>query len=177
MLRYGIILLIICLCASFVLSVTYKFTHSRIEAQQVLEEKEALDEVFPEATNFESKTLDGETYYVAKQDNQDLGYIIRATTKGYSSLIKMLVGCDSKGEIKGIKILSQEETPGLGSKINEIRYGDKRPWFLKQFEGKNAKDIELKKDIQAIASATISSKAVLEGVKKSVKDFLTQIKQ
>ncbi len=176
MIRYGLILLIICLCASLVLSVTYKFTHSRIEAQMVTEEKGALDEVFPEATNFEDKAINSETYYLAKKGRKELGYIIKVETKGYSGLISMMVGFDTKGEIKGIKILSQEETPGLGSKINEVRSGEKKPWFLKQFEGKSAQDLDLK-NIQAITGATISSKAVLDGVKNSVSEFFLKIKK
>ncbi len=176
MIRYGMILLIICLCASLVLSVTYKFTHSRIEAQTAFEEKDALDEVFPGATDFEDKVLEGKTYYLAKKDSKTLGYIIRTETKGYSGTITMLVGFDFIGEIKGIEILSQQETPGLGAKIVEIRQGDQKPWFLRQFEGKSAPDLDLK-DIQAITAATISSKAVLEGVKKSVTDFLLKVKK
>jgi Predicted NADH:ubiquinone oxidoreductase, subunit RnfG len=87
----------------------------------------------------------------------------------------MLVGFDFKGEIKGIKILSQEETPGLGAKIDEIKFGEKKPWFLQQFEGRLAGELDLR-DIQAITGATISSKAVLEGVKNSVSDFLEKAK-
>lgn len=176
MLRFGIILLIICFSASLVLGVTYKFTHSRIEAQQVTEEKQALDEVFLEANKFEEKNLNGKNYYLAKKDGQELGYIIRAETKGYSGTIVMLVGFDFKGEIKGIKILTLQETPGLGSKINEVRQGEKKPWFLRQFEGRAADGLDLK-GIQAISGATISSRAVLEGVKKSVTEFLTMLKQ
>lgn len=175
MFRYGMILFIICFCASLVLSVTYKFTHSRIEAQQIIEEKNALGEVFPEADKFEDKTMDDETYYVAKRDNRDLGYVSHIKAKGYAGIISMLVGFDFKGEIKGIKILSQEETPGLGAKINEVRFGEKKPWFLQQFEGRLAGGLDLR-DIQAITGATISSKAVLEGVKKSVADFLDRAK-
>lgn len=175
MFRYGMILFVICFCASLVLSVTYKFTHSRIEAQQITEEKSALDEVFPEADKFEDKTIDDEAYYVAKRSNQNLGYVIHVKTKGYAGIISMLVGFDFKGEIKGIKILSQEETPGLGSKIDEVKFGEKKPWFLQQFEGRLAGELDLR-DIQAITGATISSKAVLEGVKKSVTDFLENTK-
>jgi electron transport complex protein RnfG len=158
-----------------VLSVTYKFTHSRIEAQAITEEKAALDGVYPEASDFGEEKIGDETYYVAKKDNKLIGYIIRAKNRGYASTITMLVSFDPKGEIKGIKILTQEETPGLGAKINEVRYGEKKPWFLQQFEGKRAQELDLK-NIQAITGATISSKAVLDGVKKSVTDFLTQIK-
>lgn len=175
MIRYGLILLLICFCASLVLSVTYKFTRNRIEAQAITEEKGALDDVFPGASDFSEEKMQEETYYIARKDNKVLGYIIRAKNKGYASTINMLVGCDPKGVIQGIKILSQEETPGLGAKINEIRYGEDKPWFLQQFEGKKSQELDLK-NIQAITGATISSSAVLEGVKKSVNEFLLKIK-
>lgn len=174
MIRYGLILLSICLAASLVLSVTYKITQSRIEAQMIREERNSLAGVFPQATEFEDKTLDAENYYVAKKDGNKIGYVIKAMTKGYGGPITMLVGFDASGEIKGIKILSHTETPGLGAKINELRYGEDAPWFLKQFRGKRAQDVELK-DIQAITAATISSKAIVDGVKKSVTDFLARI--
>ncbi len=175
MIRYGLILLIICFCASLILSVTYKFTHLRIEAQQVSEEKGALDEVFPEATDFEDKAFEGRAYYLAKKEGKSLGYIIKTETKGYSAGIVMLVGFDFNGRIKGVEVLSQQETPGLGAKIVEIKQGEIRPWFLKQFAGKSASGLDLK-DIQAITAATISSLAVLEGAKKSVSEFLEKIK-
>lgn len=174
MIRYGLILLVICFCASLVLSVTYKFTHSRIEAQDASEEKNALYEIYPEASEFVPEKIQEKTYYVAKKDNKVLGYIIKADSQGYSSVITMLVGFDPKGEIKGIEILSQTETPGLGAKISEVLSGESKPWFLTQFKGKQVKDLDLK-NIQAITGATISSRAVLDGVKKSVSDFLTQI--
>ncbi|HOX54794.1 MAG: RnfABCDGE type electron transport complex subunit G [Candidatus Omnitrophica bacterium] len=175
MIRYGLILLLICFCAALVLSVTYKFTHTRIEAQAITEEKAALDVVYPQASDFSEEKLGDETYYAAKKDNKLIGYIIRAKTRGYSSTINMLVGFDPKGEIKGIKILSQEETPGLGAKINEVRFGDSKPWFLNQFEGKKAQELDLK-SIQAITGATISSSAVIDGVRDSAKDFISKIK-
>lgn len=176
MIRYGLILLAICLCASLVLSTTYQFTRSRIEAQMVSEEKGALDEVFVGANEFEQGNSGEKSYYLAKKDGKVLGYIIKVETKGYGGVISMLVGFDFNGEIKGVEILSQNETPGLGAKINEIRYGEDSPWFLKQFEGKKAKELELGKDVQAITAATISSRAVLDGVKKEVSDFISKIK-
>jgi len=179
MIRYGFILLIICFFASLTLSATYKVTHTRIEAQAVTEEKESLDEVFPEASNFKDATLDDKNYYIAEKDNKDVGYIIKAEAKGYGGPISMLVGFDFNGEIKGIKILSHSETPGLGAKINEVRSGENVPWFLKQFEGKGVQNLELgdkPENIQAITAATISSTAVVDGVKKEVIEFLSRVK-
>jgi len=179
MLRYGFVLLIICFFASLTLSVTYKITHSRIEAQAINEERDSLAEVFPGATNFKDAVLDSNSYYIAEKDNKEIGYVIRVQTKGYGGLINMLVGFDINGEIKGVKILSHSETPGLGAKINEVRAGEKVPWFLKQFEGKFAKNLELKdtsEGIQAITGATISSNAVVSGIKKEVTEFISRLK-
>src|SRR3989338_2131541 len=94
MIRYGIILLTICLCASLVLSFTHKMTQAKITEQLTADEKNALTEVFPQATSFEDKSLEGQTYYVAEKDGRDLGYVIKAEAKGYSSTIVMLIGFD-----------------------------------------------------------------------------------
>jgi electron transport complex protein RnfG len=175
MLRYGIILLSICLAASLVLSFTYKITQAHIEAQLTADEKKALGEVFPQATSFEDKTFDGKSYYLATKDSQDLGYVTKVEAKGYSSTISMLVGFDQRGAIQGVEVLSQQETPGLGAKIAEIKSGEKKPWFLTQFKGKNSAELDLK-NIQAITAATITSKAVVEAVKNSVEEFLLKVK-
>ncbi|MEW6008852.1 MAG: RnfABCDGE type electron transport complex subunit G [Candidatus Omnitrophota bacterium] len=175
MIKYGIILLTICLCASLVLSFTYKMTQAKIQEQLTVDEKVALKEVFPQAKTFEEKTIDGLNYYLAKKDSQDLGYIIKVQAKGYSSTIVMIVGFDKAGQIKGIEVLSQQETPGLGAKIIEIKSGESKPWFLERFKGKNAKELDLK-NIQAITSATITSRAVVESIRKSIEEFLVEIK-
>ena len=45
----------------------------------------------------------------------------------------MLVGVDPELRVKGMKILSQLETPGLGANVE-------KPKFQKQFIGKSVKD-------------------------------------
>jgi electron transport complex protein RnfG len=93
-----------------------------------------------------------------------VGLVVKVAPRGYSSEIVMLVGVDPELRVKGMKILSQRETPGLGANVE-------KPKFQKQFIGKGVKDtIEPKKDIDAITGATISSRAVCEGVKTVLKD-------
>ena len=56
--------------------------------------------------------------------------------------------------------LDQAETPGLGTKVTE-------PKFRDQFKSKEGNDLKLKKDggsVDAITAATISSRAVANGV-------------
>jgi electron transport complex protein RnfG len=138
--------------------------------QKNIEEQKALKTVFADAEEFKEK----EEYYMAYKDNEISGYILKIYARGYSSTIEMLVGFDTKGLIKGVAVLSQSETPGLGARIVEIKSGEKEPWFLKQFKGKLAGDLNLDK-INAITGATISSRAVTEAVKNSVGEFLNNL--
>ncbi|NLD22260.1 MAG: FMN-binding protein [Bacteroidales bacterium] len=87
------------------------------------------------------------------------------TVKGYGGDINMTVGVDIKGHITGVKIGSHNETPGLGAKASE-------PEFISQFGEVTINDklviVKQNKkaanEIQAISGATISTKAVTEGV-------------
>jgi electron transport complex protein RnfG len=75
----------------------------------------------------------------------------------------MLVGIDEKGNVSGIEILEQKETPGLGANILTRD-------FKGQFIGKNEKSaLKAKEDIDAVTGATISTNAVCEGVRNALK--------
>jgi len=177
LLKFGLILAIICLVATLVLAVTYEVTKPKIEEQQRLEEEAALRLVLPEAGSFTKKQLDGIEYYEAIKGGTTIGYCVKAVANGYGGYIYMIVGIDLAGTIEGIEILQHQETPGLGSKIKEVRPGEKEPWFLKQFKGKAASGIELRKNIDSITGATISSKAVTDCARKTIDTFMTEMKK
>jgi electron transport complex protein RnfG len=80
----------------------------------------------------------------------------------------MLVSLDTDLRIKDVNILHHGETPGLGDQVED------RKLFLDQFRGKDISQLELVKGepkpnkIQAITGATISSRAVTNGVRDAV---------
>ncbi len=81
---------------------------------------------------------------------------------GYSGNIEIMVGVDSEGTVTGLEILAHAETPGLGSKIEDL-------WFKGQFLGKNLDnaDWRVKKDggvFDQITGATISPRAIVTAV-------------
>ncbi|MBL7170555.1 MAG: FMN-binding protein [Candidatus Omnitrophica bacterium] len=160
-LKLGFVLFLVCLGAALCLSLTYVFTEGRIEAMELSEIEGSLKEVMPDAQGgFEKITKDDFGYYKAYKDEQrkDIsGYVIIATGKGYGGAVATMVGVDTAGVIKIIKILEQKETPGLGAKISEES-------FKSQFSGQDGR----KPNIMAISGATISSRAVTESVKKTV---------
>lgn len=172
MMKIVISLFVIFTGAGLVLSYVYAKTSTIIYQAQVREKKEALKKMSPEAEKIEVTgkwtIYEKENeYYEARKGNKVIGYIASTIGKGYSSYIKVLVSTDPDLKIKAIDILSHAETPGLG---DEIEKKD----FKKQFEGKSLENIEIVKvettdRIQAISGATISSRAVTNGVKEAMK--------
>lgn len=176
MFRLGLILMSICTAASLVLATTYKMTQPAIEAQKINQENYALKAILPRADEFRIRHIDGLEYYEGLKAKEPVGFILKAKANGYSGGVSMLVGIDEKGVIQAIEILSQQETPGLGSKIAEIKQGQRSPWFLEQFKGRFATGLNFS-DIQAITGATISSRAVAEGVRMAVEEFMAKAKR
>lgn len=185
--KYAAILAIICLVASGLLSVVFNLAQPRILYQQSLEEKNSLREVFPAAASFEAvEEKDNILYYKALDKKKEaLGFVFKTSKRGYSSDIVTMAGMDQNGVITHIKILFQNETPGLGSRITEVvgkeTFWDvllrrakimqpPRPWFMAQFSGKKAD--ELDRSIDAITGATISSRAVIDSVQEKAKEIL-----
>lgn len=94
-----------------------------------------------------------------------------ASEKGYSGLVKLMVGFQPDGTINNIEVLEQKETPGLGTKMK----GEK---FLRQFRGKDPSSFNLKveKDgggVDALAGATISTRAFSEATQQAYDIFIT----
>ena len=82
-----------------------------------------------------------------------------------------MVGVDTTGKIIGLKVIAQTETPGLGTKIEEVKYGEKSPWFQDQFIKRTADGLAVDKDggeIKSITGATISSRAVAVSIKNGL---------
>lgn len=169
--KLGKYLFIICAIAGVALAGTNYFTIKKIAQRKFETEKNALKEMLPAASIFREKNNCIEGF---DEKNNSVGYVLKIATTGYSSEISALVGIDSDFKITGVKILSQNETPGLGSKISEKN-------FLSQFTGKISEKVLLKKDdkngeIDAITSATISSRAITNAIRNKINEFKKTVK-
>jgi len=178
--KLGLILFLVTAVAGAVLAFVNGKTQPLIIKQARRAEKRALTEALPTADTSAIVKL-GENFYIGYQDPEKekiAGYIFKAIGKGYSSDIETMVGIDTLGSIVGLKIIKQVETPGLGTKIEEITYGEKKSWFQQQFVGIKQKQIALKPTgaIESITGATISSRAVASSIQKSLEDVLKKIK-
>jgi electron transport complex protein RnfG len=156
LLRISIPLIIICIVSGVAITASYSLTEERIKEGEERKINESLSSIFPGASF--TKTAD---YYTAMAQGEEIGYVFIAEGKGYSGTIKTLVGMYPNDTISRIYVISQTETPGLGTRIAE-------PEFTSQFMGKRIEDLRLRRDgglIDAITGATISSRAITETVR------------
>jgi electron transport complex protein RnfG len=182
--KLGLILLLVTAIAGAALSVVNNITKPEIEKRKIQATAEALIAALPTAANGVIEPVikaDTIRYYLGYRDSlkqQFVGYALLAKENGYSSEIETMVGVDTTGSIVGIKILRQLETPGLGTKIEEVRYGEVSPFFQTQFLAKAAGQLAVDKDggqIVSITGATISSRAVTNSIKKGIKKLEQEI--
>ena len=139
-------------------------------------EKAALAQVLPEfdAVEMSEHTADELPIvaYKATKGDEVVGYAIKTATKsGFSGMVKMMVGFDTKGTILNVNVLEHNETPGLGAKMTE----EGNP-LLTSIQGKEASktNLTVKKDggdVDALTAATISSRAYADAVARAYAVF------
>jgi len=169
---YPVMLLTLIVFISIVaLTLTNVVTKDKIELAKKDEIAEMLITLFPKMERF---TYDEKSdLYIPLAEQQPLGYAFMAEKSGYGGAISILVGLEPDTTLRGIRIISQQETPGLGSRIAES-------FFLQQFPGLAVDNVELTRkggEVDAITGATISSSAVVEGVRKAILDKLNQLRR
>ena len=101
---------------------------------------------------------------VSKMYQGENGYAVEVTPGGFDNTITMMVGVDNEGNVTGISIISHTETAGLGAVAAATTSAGEA--FRAQFVGLNG-TISVTKDggqVEAITSATITSRAVCAGV-------------
>ncbi len=109
---------------------------------------------------------EGVTYYYAGslEEPEQVGF--SGSHNGYHGPVYFYVALDHTGSIEYLQILSHQEDPGLGSRVTQ-------DGFLRQFYGKDHKDsLMLGNDIQGLTGATISSRAVISGVKRGLSGYM-----
>ncbi len=165
-------LTVLYLVGGLILAGVYAKTSPIMYQNELREKQEALKEVMPQADDMVKL---GEwaphhkhaEYFEGMRGEEKLGYVVQGFGKGYSSYINLFVAVDKDFVVRNVKILHHAETPGLGDEIMNESFTD-------QFKGKTLDHLvvvkrETDKDIQAITGATISSRAVTEGVREGVR--------
>jgi electron transport complex protein RnfG len=111
-----------------------------------------------------------ETIYVGRDaEGRATGFAALAAEPGFQDVIALVYGFDPRsGRLLGMKVLESKETPGLGDKIEKDRE------FVAQFRGREPPLRAVKRatgapgEIDAISGATISSRAVVRIINRSL---------
>lgn len=160
----GILLLIGAICSGLVGYVN-EITKEPIAKQEQETKAIAMKEVLPSAESFQDAPAGEDVLeaYTGIQGGQIIGYTVKVAPKAYGGAMEMMVGITSDGVVQGIKILSHSETPGLGANASDVSFTDQfknKVKGLKVVKGTSQSEDE----ISAITGATITSKAVADGV-------------
>ncbi|MDR7870286.1 MAG: FMN-binding protein [Tissierellaceae bacterium] len=167
---------------------------SDVEVEPVVEETEEekqarfFSELFADADEFtpvDQAVLDGilesnrfvKEIFEAKTSGEVVGYVFKTVSGGYGGDLPVITGINMDGTIAGIRIGSNSETPGLGTRVEE-------PDFQDSFVGKTTESQlvavgapSAENEVQLISGATVSTDGVLYGVNGAREAFLTLIAQ
>lgn len=188
-------LFVITLIAGILLGAVYQITKKPIEVQEEKVKQEAYaavyegaefitdDDVNAKLADFQKDLTDGKVKTAsgaaltdveilevmkATVDGADAGYVATCTGKGYGGAVKLALGIDADGVVKGIQIMDcTNETPGLGQNSSS------ESWNKQYIEMNASQELSVVKDgtgnkesgtIDSISGATITSSAVTRAV-------------
>jgi electron transport complex protein RnfG len=194
MVKLGFVLFLIAAIAAGILSVSNLITSDLIAMAEEAASSgpEVAGAVISGGVKFENIDTDlietisskNEKFVDAKKvldkDGNEIGYAVRTLSvmPGYGGDMELYVGISSDGEIAGIKVLSLQETPGLGTNVEKKDFQD-------QYIGK-ASDSVLQtvktppsndSEISALAGATFSSMSFTSAINNATSIYNSYLKE
>ncbi len=162
----------------------YAWAHPRILAHQAARLSASVTEVLGGAERYEPIFLDGSplarepqadtagldrVYVGYTPDGQPQGVAIVTEAPGFADVVRVIFGYDpASGNLLGMKVLENKETPGLGDKI------EKDTTFTRQFIELGTPIVGVKKgretgadeEVVMITGVTISSRVVIDMINR-----------
>lgn len=187
--KNALILMAITLVSGILLGLVYEITKEPIAQSEAKAQQEAYMAVFPGAeelsepenkeellagaadilaeSGFQDNTV--EDCYLVQAQGETAGIVINLTSHaGYGGDINFSMGIAADGTVTGVEILTISETAGLGMRATEEE-------FKGQFRDKKTDAFSVTKtgasadnEIDALSGATITSKAMTNGVNAGI---------
>ncbi|WP_261817003.1 electron transport complex subunit RsxG [Vibrio gallicus] len=179
--KNGLVLALFAVISTGIVAVTNLLTKDTIQQQRTAQLQGLLNQVVP------NQLHDNELYsncvalsgdevgskeplpmYIATQANKPVAVALEAIAPdGYNGSIKLLIGVDLYGNVLGVRVLEQNETPGLGDKI-DLRVSDWILSFTNKVITQDNHDLwHVRKDggqFDQFTGATITPRAVVKAV-------------
>jgi electron transport complex protein RnfG len=188
--RNNVILVLFAVACTSVLVLVQRLTQPQIRQQALAQQQRLLNQLLP-TTDYDNDLLQvcylvrdpllgtqqPQPLYVAYHQGKQVASIITSEAAGYAGPIRLLIGSDSQGRILGVRVITHQETPGLGDKIEITR----SPW-IQIFTGKQRlertdKRWDVRKtggDFDQLSGATITSRAVIRRVEQTLQYLTNQ---
>ncbi len=186
--KNSLLLLLFALITAGILATTYESTKDTIAAAERRAAEKALLEIIPAERIDNDLLIDtipvpesawdqlglqqGGDIHIARSQNNIIAIILPTIAPdGYSGAIKMIAGVNRDGTIAGVRVLSHNETPGLGDKVDT-----KKSNWIKTFTGRSLQNPlpekwKVKKDggeFDQFTGATVTPRAVVKQVHKAL---------
>ncbi|WFB34302.1 RnfABCDGE type electron transport complex subunit G [Kiritimatiellota bacterium B12222] len=182
----------IAIFSGILLALTYEITEPLIAQNESEALEAAVFEVLPGAVERENYLLDDQglrkvdagslespnLYAGLNEEGERVGFALPGEARGYADVVRVLYGYDPvRKQIVGLQVLSSNETPGLGDRI------EKDVAFRENFTALDASlvhPIETVKhgektepwQIDGISGATVSSKAIGKALSESTEAWI-----
>ena len=184
--RFVVILGLCCLVMGGGVAVLYAVFKADLARRDNEAREFAIREVAPEGSTVDlQKPIAGQPFaddavYVAVIGDKPAAYTAGGEATGYSSTVRVMVSVRAADrKVQKIVVVSQNETPGLGTRVAESRsnftlwdkiFGARETEqlfnpFLGQFAGKSPAEF---KDVHAITAATITSNATKRAAEQAI---------
>ena len=150
---------------ALLLSGVNALTAEKIAANAEAEKRAAISGIFGEgiSTELYPEAFDGITeLYTVTLNGLPVGYAAQVNPMGFGGEMNVMVGVSADGTVAGVKLISHSETPGLGNRVGEEAHTSK-------YIGQNGDSLS----VDAITGSTVSSKALMSGVKTALSVFNT----
>ena len=155
-----LVLVAICLVASAMLAGVFQVASPIIDTRAAEAATQARSAVLPDGDTFkkwEGELAEGvQDAYTAENG---AGMVCSTAFNGFNGAVELMIGMDAEGKVTGIQVMSQSETPGVGSNALTEE-------FRSRFTGLTSAD-----GVDAYSGATFTSKAVKNGVNAAAAQF------
>lgn len=167
-LRLTLTLLLITAVVAGLLAFVNELTAGRIDELTRQKAEQAMREVLPaqDYTPLDAALPQGVT---AAYRAGDAGYVVRVAPNGFGGAIDLMVGVKADGTVNGVAVIAHSETASLGANCT-------REEFRAQYVG-GAGPFAVGQDggtIEALTGATVTSRAVTDGVNAAL-DFVREV--
>jgi electron transport complex protein RnfG len=165
-------LFLVAAIATTLLTLTHALTLEPIAANNKVAQEKLMKDIFKQATVFNEITAEKSgninRIFEALNDDRLIGHVIELSPVGYAGTINMIVGISKTDDVvAGVRVLKHKETPGLGALIVTEK-------FYRKYDGRKLVPLRVvrtspsENEIDAITSATISTRVVTNAVNEAI---------